>query len=95
MYRIILFIFIVIFFNSCGSNNENKTGYFIDAPVSGIEYTCGSQQGFTGENGEFIYNSSCKVIFTVGGIVLGEINGEDINTDSNVLPSDKIGRAHV
>ena len=101
MYQIILLAIISIIISGCGSSsstnensnniNTNKVGYFIDSAVSGVEYECGSLSGITGKNGEFNYNNSCIVIFKLGGILLGKINGEDINNDNNVLPADLIG----
>ena len=96
MFKIILFIFISLFISSCGSSNNSnltnkKTAYFIDSAISGVEYTCDDIKGITAFNGEFTYNNSCEIVFTVGGILLGQINSTDINVDKNVLPADLFG----
>lgn len=96
MFKIILFIFISLFISSCGSSNNSnltnkKTAYFIDSAISGVEYTCDDIKGITAFNGEFTYNNSCEIVFTVGGILLGKINSTDINEDKNVLPADLFG----
>lgn len=94
MYRITLFILIILFFNSCGSSGSSsskKIGYLIDSAVSGVEYTCNDISGITGSNGEFNYDNSCKVTFKIGGIIIGQINTQDINEDNNVLPADLFG----
>jgi len=87
---------IAIFLAGCGSNTTqttkpSKVGYFIDSAVSGVEYTCGNYGGITGVDGEFIYNNNCKVVFKIGGIILGEIEGSSINEDNNVIPADIFG----
>ena len=96
MFKIILFIFISLFISSCGSSNNSnltneQTAYFIDSAISGVEYTCDDIKGITAFNGEFTYNNSCEIVFTVGGILLGQINSTDINEDKNVLPADLFG----
>jgi len=39
----------------CGSSSSVETGTanYLDSAVSGVNYKCGSQEGITGENGEF------------------------------------------
>lgn len=96
MYRIILLTLFVLFFCGCGSSGSNNsstsnTGYLIDAPISGVEYTCDDISGITGTKGEFNYNNTCNVIFKIGGILIGEIDTSNINEDKNVLPADLIG----
>jgi len=96
MYKIILFILIILFFNSCGSSgsfSNKKTAYLIDSAISGVEYTCNEISGITGDDGAFDYDNSCKIVFNIGGIVIGEINNEDINKDNKVLPADLFGLA--
>jgi len=95
MLNIVLFIFITLFISSCGTSNNNplnkQTAYLIDSAISGAEYTCDNIKGITSFNGEFTYNNSCEIIFTVGGVLIGQISSEDINEDKNVLPADLFG----
>jgi len=70
MYKIILFILIILFFNSCGSSgsfSNKKTAYLIDSAISGVEYTCNEISGITGDDGAFDYANSCKIVFNIGG----------------------------
>jgi hypothetical protein len=96
MYKIILLTLFILFFCGCGSSGSNSstgsnTGYLIDAPISGVEYTCDDISGITGTNGEFNYNNTCNIVFKIGGILIGEIDTSNINEDKNVLPADLIG----
>ncbi len=96
MYKIILITLWVLLFSGCGSSGSNSsigsnTGYLVDAPISGVEYTCDDISGITGSNGEFNYNNTCNVVFKIGGILIGEIDTSNINEDKNVLPADLIG----
>ncbi|MBA57469.1 MAG: hypothetical protein CMK89_23715 [Pseudomonadales bacterium] len=60
---------------------EQNTGIFTDAPVSGLRYTQGSFIGYT-ENGEFKFNPnrSDPVCFYIGNILLGCVQGADVVT---------------
>jgi hypothetical protein len=105
MYKLLVILLIAFSLSGCGgggggsthnsntnsSNDGNQKAYLIDSAISGVEYTCGEISGITKEDGEFIYNSNCKVIFKLGGIVLGNIDGLLINEDKSVLPSDILG----
>jgi len=99
MFRITILAILTTFIIGCGpgSNSQtqhsvsNEVGYFIDSAVSGVEYSCGNFGGITGSDGEFLYNENCKVVFTLGGVILGEIEGSSINEDKNVFPADIFG----
>ncbi len=58
------------------SNNTEtnlETGYFIDAPVKGLEYeTTSGHKGITDEYGRFQYKNGEKVKFKIGKLALGE-----------------------
>lgn len=49
------------------------TGVFVDAPVAGLNYTCGETTGTTTANGEFRYDSGDTCTFSVGAISLGDV----------------------
>ena len=56
-------------------------GRFIDSSVSGIEYlTSSGHSGFTGINGEFIFEPGDRVEFFLGGHSIGSSNGKSIIT---------------
>lgn len=69
-----------------GSGNNNgggtqqpdlQTGVFTDAPVAGLRYRQGAQQGVTNAEGQFTYdtNSSEKVEFLIGNTSIGFATG--------------------
>ncbi len=65
------------FLIGCGSDSsttaDSQTGYFIDAPVTGLSYKTSS--GFTGttdNKGSFQYKEGEKVEFSIGKLKIGE-----------------------
>ena len=69
-----------------------QTGILLDSPVSGIQFTTPSQSGVTNTQGEFIYMPGESVTFSLGGLTLGEVNGQQQVTifelaGVSVLPS--------
>lgn len=64
------------------TNVTPKTGYYIDAPVEGLEYSTSSGlKGTTGQNGEFQYRPGDNVTFKVNdNIILGKTKGSMIVT---------------
>jgi uncharacterized protein YjdB len=64
-------------------------GQFIDAPVAGLNYVCGSYSGTTNASGQFNYSpgSTCK--FFVGNVQVGSLSS--IPSDGIVTPHDVAG----
>lgn len=63
-----------------GNGNQQQdlqTGVFTDAPVAGLRYRQGAQQGVTDAEGQFTYdaNSSEKVEFLIGNTSIGFATG--------------------
>lgn len=95
-------LFIIIFFTACGggggggtssstsTKKENiQVGYFIDSAVEGIEYKTDSKNGVTDKNGKFEYLLTDKnITFSLGKVVLGDVEVKKINKDKKVFPSD-------
>jgi hypothetical protein len=63
------------------------TGKFVDAPVEGLKYVSGAQNGFTGPTGEFTYEVGQSVIFSVGGVVVGQAQGSSVMTPIELVKS--------
>jgi hypothetical protein len=55
-------------------------GTFVDGPVAGLAYECGTQRGFTDAKGTFSYIVGSPITFKVGDIVLGTTNGAGVIT---------------
>jgi hypothetical protein len=82
-----------------GSSNSSSTtttttitpsvGQFIDAPVSGLTYICGSYSGTTNDLGQFNYSTDSTCSFTIGNVVVGSLSS--IPSDGMVTPHDVAG----
>lgn len=66
----------------CNSNDDDsvaaptvQTGVLLDSAVAGIQYKTVTQQGVTNAQGEFKYLAGENVVFSLGGIVLGNSQG--------------------
>lgn len=74
------------------NNTVSSTGYFVDAPVQGIQYTTSSGlTGVTGVGGSFSYAPGDTVTFTVGNVTIGSYDTDNIGSDGVVMPQDIIG----
>jgi hypothetical protein len=70
-------------------------GVFIDSPVEGISYLSGSQSGKTDATGKFEYEEGKSVIFSVGGISLGESEGNDVVSPLDLIANSTINTQAV
>jgi len=71
---------------SSGPTSQTSTGYYIDAPVEGLEYSTSSGiSGTTGKNGEFQYRSGDNVTFKIGNVTLGTAKGSFIVTPLDLV----------
>ena len=65
-----------------------KTGYFIDSAVAGVDYKTPTQSGVTDANGAYKYKAGERVVFSVGGIELGEVTDSALATPLHLCNSD-------
>lgn len=72
--------------NSSNSGNEIRYGVFLDSPVRGLQYATETQSGMTDENGSFQYMDGEIIMFSIGGIVLGETLAESMMTPIHLVP---------
>ena len=63
------------------------TGVLLDTPVEGVNFQTATQSGITNALGEFQYQAGEMVTFSVGGIVLGIVQGAAIITPVEVTGS--------
>jgi len=56
---------------------EPLTGFLIDSAVSGVAYETATQHGVTGPQGDFRYERGETVRFSIGGTLLGELEGQE------------------
>ena len=71
-----------------GSAPETVTilsGKFVDSAVKGLEYSSGGQRGVTDNEGGFKYEKGKKVRFHIGGIDIGETDGNNVLTPVDLV----------
>ena len=85
----------MLFLVGCGgsssSSSDTGTGYYVDSPVVGVDYTCGAQQGRTSSNGKFIYEKDKGCTFSLAGVKLREVPASQLKDGGKVFEND----AHV
>ena len=69
----------------CSSSDSDSSsavlkGKFLDSTVEGIEYSTDSQSGVTDPDGTFNYEEGETVTFSIGGITVGQVQGQSIIT---------------
>lgn len=60
-------------------------GQFKDSNIVGIRYVSGGQSGITGINGTFTYEVGEKVMFSLGGVTVGESLGKSVVTPIDLV----------
>jgi hypothetical protein len=70
-----------------------NVGHYIDSAVEGVTYNCGDQSGVTDENGTFRFGDGVTCTFTIGNIVLEEVDTDTIDNDDMIVLEDDIDDA--
>jgi len=73
----------VISMVGCGSSSSSSTvktgiGYYVDSPVEGINYICGSKEGKTDSKGTFTFEEGKDCKFTLAGIPLRTTKADEL-----------------
>ena len=72
---------------SDGTNENALTGFFVDSPVQGLNYSAATGlKGITTEDGGFRYLSDENISFSVGKIHLGTTKAKQIITPIDLVP---------
>ncbi|MCF6207669.1 MAG: DUF5011 domain-containing protein, partial [Sulfurovum sp.] len=58
---------------------ETGTAYYVDAPVSGVHFSCGSQTGVTDSNGALTFEVGSGCTLTIGDLVLRSVEGGELH----------------
>ncbi len=77
----------------CGSTTTVAgigTGYYVDSAVSGVEYTCGNQQGKTDSQGMFKFESAKECTFAVNGKVFKVVSADKLVDEVVIQESDEV-----
>ncbi len=70
---------------STPSSPKISTGYYVDAAVAGVEFNCTTQTGTTDENGTFTFGDNDTCTFSIGGVVLREVNASLLEDNVTIL----------
>lgn len=84
-----------LFMLGCGDSTDTpsdgtKTGVFIDSPVEGLHYLTPTQSGYTNAKGEFRYRSGEIIKFSLGNLMLGEIQAKSMITPLSLCGEDDL-----
>lgn len=88
-----LMMTLVIAMTGCGGGGggttptppTTATGRFVDAPIEGLKFVSGGQNGFTDANGVFTYEVGQPVTFSVGSVVIGRAPGASTITPKELV----------
>jgi len=74
----------------CGSSGSSTasstgTGYYVDSAIQGVDYSCGTQNGTTGEDGNFTFEVNQKCTFTLGSLTLREVDASVLKDGLTIL----------
>jgi hypothetical protein len=92
-----LSLFAMLSLIGCGSSgsssSETGTGYYVDSPVEGVDYTCGSQKGKTSDSGKFIFEKGKGCTFSLAGVKLRETSSSQLTDGGKVFEdNDNVAR---
>ena len=75
--------------SSGGGEEPNSTafGIFEDSAVEGLEYSSGEISGVTTAQGEFEYRVGMPITFSIGDIIFGSVDGNEVVTPVDLIAS--------
>ena len=92
---LILWALIVLLLQGCSTEDATSTqtsstptilvGYYIDMPVTNIEYQCGSASGWTDRTGKFYFEKGKGCRFSIGDILLHQVDASKLNQNGIIL----------
>jgi len=71
--------------SSSSSSSETGTGYYVDSPVEGVDYSCGNQNGKTSDSGKFIFEKGKGCTFSLAGVKLRETSSSQLTDGGKVF----------
>ncbi|MEG3766659.1 hypothetical protein [Alteromonas sp. 14N.309.X.WAT.G.H12] len=95
LWRVSAIATAVLAITACGSGDSEDgetllSGVFLDSAVEGLEYETASMSGVTDEEGTFYYHEGESITFSIGGIELGEVPGEEVISPYSFVTSDAV-----
>lgn len=104
-FKYLMSVSIIFFLAACSQESHTKehtyTGTFVDAPVSGLAYSCASTSNIyeTDAEGKFTCQVWEKASFQLNGLPLGEASGSDkekvVVTPYSLSPDDSLCAVNV
>ncbi len=92
-FRGFLFGLVFVLLAACSASPSPSVGQFVDEPVAGLAYSCGTllnkTSGVTNQLGQFQYFPGQSCTFSVGNVTVGKI--DNVPQDGNVTPQDIAG----
>ncbi len=86
--KIVLALSTLLMLNSCGSNHTTEVasnvGYYVDSPVQGVDYECGSFIDKTGEDGKFLFEKDLGCTFRLGTLELEKIEPSKLTDNATI-----------
>ncbi|HFC53692.1 MAG TPA: hypothetical protein ENJ43_04595 [Gammaproteobacteria bacterium] len=64
---------------------EVYSGQFLDSAVANLDYKTATSEGTTDASGRFSYRSGESISFSIGGVLLGETDAQEIITPVNLV----------
>ncbi len=77
------------------ASQSSLEGTFIDSPVAGLDYTCGSHTGVTDDSGRFVFDAGDVCTFAVGDIVVGSVTGQKEVTPYSIAQTTDIDNVYA
>jgi hypothetical protein len=71
--------------SSSDINSKIGTGYYVDEPIDGAKYVCGSKSGVTGNDGSFLFEIGQGCSFSVGDIILRNVSAAELVDGISIL----------
>ena len=92
-FRGFLFGLVLVLLAACSASPSPSIGQFVDEPVAGLAYSCGTllnkTSGVTNQLGQFQYFPGQSCTFSVGNVTVGKV--DNVPQDGNVTPQDIAG----
>jgi len=60
-------------------------GYYVDSAVEGVDFNCTTQSGTTDENGTFTFEDNESCTFTIGNVLLREVNASSLEDNVTIF----------
>lgn len=78
-----------------GGDSTTQTGQFKDSNVEGLTYTINGEPAETDASGSFTYESGDTITFSLGGVELGSVTGDEVITLVQLVSSGSTSDASV